>query len=142
MVIPTPQLDPNDPQIVYLREALHRALQEGETLATTFYDELFTRYPQTRDLFDSDPEHQRKMFIAVLVFAAQELETPEHLSTRLRELGEAHRRNGVSASALEMGRQPFLTAIRSAIGVNEYQSQKHSWDGLYSLLLMGMRDSG
>lgn len=132
--------DPQSPQIMYLQEALQRALRQHEVLARTFYDQLFASYPQTRELFSNDPERQREMFAAVLKCAADELTDPAALRPRLNELGKLHHDRGVSVSALEMGRQPFLKSIAAVIGETEFNTHRVTWDALYSLMVMGMRE--
>jgi len=131
------KLDAED--VLYLQGAMRNCVHQGTALAGVFYDELFRQYPKARELFSNDTSHQQKMFSAMLQSAAAELQVPDALEPLLARLGTLHRNKGVSASQLEMGREPFLAAIRSCIGEDDFIAHRPAWNGLYSLMTSVMR---
>lgn len=125
--------------VLYLREALADVLKGGNKVAEVFYDELFSRFPRVKGLFSSDKTKHERMFRTLIEAATAEMLNPESLEPLLASVGRHHREHGVSVSHFEMGREPFLIAIRSCLDGDEFDQHREAWDNLYSLLCDVMR---
>ena len=127
--------------ILYLQRALQKCVDAEDALAEVFYKELFGAHPQTRALFSDDMKHHRNMFRTMIEAAAAEMQNPTALEPLLVQVGKHHRSVGVELDDLEVGRKPFLEAVKSCIGDREFSRHEESWGKLYSLLI-GTMHSG
>lgn len=125
--------------VLYLQKTLRKCLEDEETLSRVFYEQLFKDNPNVRRLFTDNMTHHRNMFSTMLAGAAAELLNPEALAPLIARVGTHHRTKGVKLGTLEMGRQPFLSAIKSCIGDLEFDHNEERWSKLYSLLIDAMQ---
>src|SRR5689334_4033995 len=80
-----------------LETSFQAVLLHGQAFVATFYERLFTRFPQTRVLFAStDMLEQRKKLQQSLALIVQHMQHPEALSDMLEELGQRHVTYGIT----------------------------------------------
>ena len=83
-------------QIELLETSFQAIAPCGEAFVRTFYERLFTRFPQTRSFFAStDMKEQRKQLLGALALVIHNLRKPEVLTSALRGLGRRHVAYGV-----------------------------------------------
>ena len=124
----------SEDDVAYLTEALGRCIAVENKIAEVFYERLFEDFPRARGMFRRDFQSQLQMFQTLLEGAAAELYRPTKLEPLLRRVGARHAEAGLRMGDMEMGRNPFLAAIESAIGGDEIALHREAWNSLYSLL--------
>ena len=83
-------------QIELLESSFQAITPCGEAFVKTFYERLFTSFPQTRAFFAStDMKEQRKKLLGALALVIQNLRKPEVLTSALQGLGQRHVTYGV-----------------------------------------------
>jgi hemoglobin-like flavoprotein len=83
-------------QIELLETSFQAIAPCGEAFVKTFYERLFTHFPQTRAFFVStDMKEQRKKLLGALALVIQNLRKPEVLKVALQGLGHRHVAYGV-----------------------------------------------
>ena len=80
-------------------------------LTELFYDRLFTSLPESRKLFRTDMEIQRRHFAAALALIVRNLDKLDALEEPLRELGKDHARAGVRAEHYPVVCEVILASI-------------------------------
>jgi hemoglobin-like flavoprotein len=83
-------------QIALLETSFQTIAPRGEAFVTSFYERLFTRFPETRAFFAStNMKEQRKKLLGALALVIQNLRKPEVLTGALHGLGQRHVAYGV-----------------------------------------------
>ena len=122
-------------EIFYLQSALMKCVQEENALAETFYKSLFKAHPSTKRLFSNDRSKQLTMFSTLIESAAAELKSPSSLEPLLRAVGEHHRHLKLTKEHMELGRVPFLDAVKRCIGLKDFAAHEEVWGNLYTMLI-------
>jgi hemoglobin-like flavoprotein len=83
-------------QIELLETSFQAIAPCGEAFVRTFYERLFTHFPQTRSFCAStDMKEQRKQLLGALALVIQNLGKPEVLTSARHGLGQRHDAYGV-----------------------------------------------
>ena len=82
-------------QIELLEKSFEEIKPQASEFVASFYDNLFTAYPQAKPLFAHiKMEEQKKKLFSSLVLVVENLRQPEVLSKTLRGLGARHVKYG------------------------------------------------
>ncbi|GAB4531355.1 MAG: hypothetical protein OHK0046_52130 [Anaerolineae bacterium] len=108
-------------------------IEDGDALILTFYDELFQRYPNTEHLFiRTDWPVQRRMVLAAITFAVQNVRHPDILKKSLRELGQRHEGYGTKPGDYALVGEALLKALALHLGEHWTAEVETAWIAGYT----------
>ncbi len=114
---------------------------QAEELGKTFYATLFSRAPETRDLFPVNMEVQRSRLLRALVHVVQMVDQPDDLVPFLQQLGRDHRKFGVLTHHYDAVGDALLSAISSAAGEVWTPEVEKAWVSAYGTVANAMQEA-
>ena len=133
-----PQADPNSP-VALIRSSFAVVAPQTEEVARHFYATLFSRAPQTRDLFPVNMEVQRSRLLRALVHVVQMVDRPDELVPFLEQLGRDHRKFGVLAEHYDAVGNALISAIAEFAGPAWTPRVARAWTESYGTVARAMR---
>ena len=122
-------------QIELLETSFQAIAPHGEAFVTAFYEQLFTRFPQTRAFFAStDMKEQRKKLLGALVLVIQNLRKPEVLTRSLKGLGERHVHYGVLPEHYPIVGAVLLETFADFLGDDWTPEYHDAWAQAYDVV--------
>lgn len=121
-------------------EDLHRVLATAERvhddagLSAAFYQRLFERAPELRELFPADMDHQLQRFVDELEGLARALPDLGGFETRAHLLGARHAGYGVTSRHYPLVRDALLDAMTAHLGETFDAAHRDSWLRAFNLL--------
>jgi len=112
---------------------------QAENLGRHFYATLFSRAPETRDLFPVNMEVQRSRLLRALVHVVQMVDQPDDLVPFLEQLGRDHRKFGVLAQHYDAVGAALLSAIGEYAGDAWTPQVEKAWTDAYTIVAGAMR---
>ena len=115
-----------------VEESFRKVLRSGDEFISSFYERLFTMYPEVMPLFvNVNMECQREKLLASLMTIINNLRKPEVLSPYLMELGRHHVEYKVGPEHFPMGREALLAAFELFLGDEWTPELRNSWAEAY-----------
>jgi NAD(P)H-flavin reductase/hemoglobin-like flavoprotein len=111
----------------------------AEDLGRHFYATLFSRAPETRDLFPVNMEVQRSRLLRALVHVVQMVDQPDDLVPFLEQLGRDHRKFGVLAQHYDAVGAALVGAIGTFAGDAWTPDVEKAWTDAYGIVADAMR---
>jgi hemoglobin-like flavoprotein len=129
-------------QIELLESSFQAIAPCGEEFVRTFYERLFTSFPQTRAFFAStDMKEQRKKLLGALALVIQNLRKPEVLTSALQGLGQRHVAYGVRPEHYPIVGGVLLETFSDVLGERWTPTYHDAWAEAYeavcALMLQG-----
>jgi NAD(P)H-flavin reductase/hemoglobin-like flavoprotein len=112
---------------------------QAENLGRHFYATLFSRAPETRDLFPVNMEVQRSRLLRALVHVVQMVDQPDDLVPFLEQLGRDHRKFGVLTRHYDAVGAALLSAIGEFAGDAWTPEVEKAWTDAYGVVAGAMR---
>ena len=122
---------------VVLKESFNLVAPHKEAFARYFYSQLFTHYPQTRQLFPPTEEGMRRQessLIATLAVVVAGVERGENLTQVIRNLGGRHQRYGAQAAHYPLVGQLLLQTFQDFLGDAFTPQMKEVWGKAYEII--------
>lgn len=130
---PTPDpaawLDPE--RIELIRRQYRRIAPQAELFAEEFYERLFARMPQARELFSGDMREQGAKLTRMLSVLVSRLDTPVLLEAPLAQLGQRHRAYGVTAADFAPVGAALLATLSNRLGADFDDRARGAWTTIY-----------
>ncbi|RZT89113.1 NAD(P)H-flavin reductase [Pseudonocardia sediminis] len=114
---------------------------QADELGKHFYSTLFTRAPETRDLFPVNMEVQRSRLLRALVHVVQMVDQPDDLVPFLQQLGRDHRKFGVLSQHYDAVGEALLSAIATYAGDAWTPEIEKAWVGAYGTVANAMQQA-
>ncbi len=130
-------------------EVLERSFAQIKPRATefaaSFYNNLFTDYPQAKPLFaNTNMTEQQQHLVSSLVLVIDSLRKPEVLTDALKRLGAKHVKYGTIQEHYPMVGATLLKTFESYLGVDWTLEVKQAWTDAYeaiaSIMLEGAKE--
>ena len=119
-------------QIELLETSFQAIAPCGEAFVRTFYERLFTHFPQTRAFFAStDMKEQRKKLLGALALVIQNLRKPEVLTSALQGLGKRHVAFGVRPEHYPIVGAVLLETFADFLGERWTPAYHDAWAQAY-----------
>jgi len=119
-------------QIELLETSFQAIAPCGEAFVKTFYERLFTHFPQTRSFFAStDMQKQHKQLLGALALVIQNLRKPEVLTSVLQGLGQRHVAYGVLPEYYPVVGFILLETFADVLGDDWAPVYHHIWAQAY-----------
>ncbi len=110
-----------------VQASLEILLEDEEAFAEKFYNKVFERAPQVRQLFKSNLIDQGRMLTHMLGGVVYSLSRPEYLALGLRALGEQHQHYGVKAKHYPLVKDVLLETIYEQLGETATPEVQACW---------------
>lgn len=128
----------NDDQIHEIRRTFDLLSEHGLAPVQRFYERLFERAPETRQMFRADPGHQSMKFMQTLKVIVSALYDPSKHVSVLQGLGERHGDYGVKASHYRVMADAFLSVFAEELGADFTQGAAAAWERAFELMTIIM----
>ncbi|MBW0092115.1 flavohemoprotein [Pseudonocardia sp. KRD-184] len=112
---------------------------QAENVGRHFYATLFSRAPETRDLFPVNMEVQRSRLLRALVHVVQMVDQPDDLVPFLEQLGRDHRKFGVLTQHYDAVGFALVSAIREFADDAWTPQVDKAWNDAYRIVADAMR---
>lgn len=114
---------------VTLLEQTFSALEpQGEHIVAKFYDELFSRYPNVKPLFEhTTPQEQQTKLLSALKLVIKNLRNPQALNDTLQQLGKRHKGYGADAGMYKAVCNTLLDVLRDTAGSQWTEEVQQAW---------------
>lgn len=117
----------NTELLATVRASLENIAPKGEELVTSFYDRVFSTYPELRSLFPADMAAQRQKLLATLILAVNALAAGQDLEEELIALGRRHAGYGVKNEDYGKIAESLLRALQAASGPTWTKGLETAW---------------
>lgn len=108
--------------------------ENGEAITTAMYKVLFSKYPQTQELFkDASADQHKKLANAVYAYAAN-IDKLENLGKGIEKMASVHVKTKVKPEHYPMVGDALLQAIKSVLGDGATDEVMKAWEEAYGFL--------
>ncbi len=121
-------------QITLVQSSFERVGADLPTLATRFYQELFSRDPALRPLFTTDLALQKVRFAEKLTEIVRSFPRLDVLLGHTRALGARHAGYGVRVADYDAVRDALLGALAAVLGDGFDAPTREAWTTAYNLV--------
>jgi hemoglobin-like flavoprotein len=132
-------------QMALVRNSFSKIGKEYVPGSTTFYDKLFAREPDLREMFRDDIAGQGMKFMTTLGIIVDALDDPERLRDELGPLGEGHAALGVTVGHFAVMESALMDTFRATLGERFTPDIETAWRAAFEeiakemIALGGMR---
>ena len=118
-----------------LRSSLKAISHKADQLAATFYDRLFSRYPEVRPLFEQTRmDEQRKKLIRSIVLIVRHVDNETFLVPYLEGLGRMHVAYGAQDAHYDAVGSCLLQALAETAGEQWSDELQAAWGDAYGVV--------
>ncbi len=118
-----------------LRESFALVVERSPDVVHSFYEILFTRYPQAKPLFGRNSSaNQEKMLTGALVAVIEHLEDPAWLTSQLHGMGAKHIEYGVEDHMYPWVGECLVAALQKAAGDAWTPRIEQAWVGAFGAI--------
>ena len=130
-----------DDRVALIRTSFQLVAPHAAELARHFYATLFSRAPETRDLFPVSMEVQRSRLLRALVHVVQMVDRPDELLPFLDQLGRDHRKFGVLSRHYDAVGAALVGTVQKFAGPAWTPEVERAWTSAYRTVADAMRAS-
>lgn len=123
-------LKPETIQIVKSTAPLLR--EKGEEVTTRMYEILFSRYPETKELFKNAPKEQYKILANAIIAYSSNVDNLEALGKAIDTMAKKHVETNVQPEHYPMVGDALITAIKEVLNPDEEVLK--AWEEAYNFL--------
>jgi len=118
-----------------LKQSFEIIKPQQEAFADSFYQRLFTSYPQAQKLFaHTDMKRQKNSLMATLATIVAIVERGDNLMPTLQRLGERHQRYGVTADHYPLVGSVLLETFKEYIGPSFSFAMEEAWSKAFEII--------
>ncbi len=122
-------------QVELLEQSFGRVKPNAAEFAASFYDNLFTAYPEAKPLFaNTDMKKQQQMLVAALVLVVDNLRDPHKLQETLKGLGARHVKYGTLPEHYPLVGNALLTTFEQYLKADWTAEVKQAWVEAYGAI--------
>jgi hemoglobin-like flavoprotein len=110
-----------------LQSSLEYLLQNEDEFAEKFYNRVFEKSPQIRNLFKQNMKQQGRLLTHMLGGIIYTMSRPEHMRLGLKELGRNHARYGVKPEHYPIVLSSLLETIEEQLGEIYNENLAKAW---------------
>jgi len=123
-------LDPKTQEIIKSTAPLIK--EKGEQITTRMYEILFSKYPETKELFKNAPKDQYKRLANAIFSYAANIDRLDALQEAIERMAQKHVETNVKPEHYPLVKDALLTAIKEVL--NPPQEVIEAWDKAYDVL--------
>lgn len=120
--------------IAAVKETIPLINEESENVTTRMYEILFSKYPETKPLFDNaDKDQHKKLAGAIAAFAAN-IDNLAVLGKAVEKMAQSHVITHVKPIHYPMVADALITAMGDVLGEAFTPERKNAWIEAYTFL--------
>ena len=121
--------------IAILKQSFNMIASQKEEFAQSFYQRLFTYYPETTSLFArTDMKRQGSSLMATLAAVIAGVERGDNLLPTFQKLGAKHSQYGVKPDHYPLVGSVLLETFNEYLGPNFTVGMQDAWNQAYELI--------
>jgi len=132
----------SDDQLNLVRQSFDALRRSLAPSSNYFYEDLFRRAPELRELFRDDLAGQGMKFMSTLAVLVDNLHRPEVLADQYRELGALHARLGITAEMFVPMGEALLATIKEGLAELWTIEIEAAWRIAYDDMTAALIDKG
>ena len=122
-------------QVELLENSFDLIKPKADEFASSFYDNLFSAYPEAQPLFaTTDMTAQKKKLVESLVLVIQNLRQPDTLTAALKGLGARHVKYGALPEHYPLVGNALLMTFEQYLGSDWTPATKRAWVDAYGAI--------
>lgn len=124
----------SDRQTDLVKSTFKQFFEAGDASCIRFYEHLFERAPQVRELFHGDIERQARMFLQSLSVIVASLSSTDRVARVLQRLGEKHYSYGVEPDHYTAMGTALVETINDVLGDDFSEEAAEAWTAAIRLI--------
>lgn len=120
--------------ITSVKETIPLINQKAEEVTTRMYEILFSKYPETKPLFDNAQSDQHKKLAGAIAAFAGNIDNLEALGGAVEKMAASHVLTNVKPIHYPMVGDALLTAMSEVLGDDFSEEHKKAWGEAYFFL--------
>lgn len=129
-------------QLGIIRTSFDAVRKNFEPASTFFYEELFRRAPELRELFRDDLAGQGMKFMSTLATIVDGLHQPQDLSAQYGELGRLHGALGVTSTMFPPMGEALIATVKDTMGDRFSEEVAEVWRVAYDDMSEALIEKG
>ena len=121
-----------------VQSSLEQLMPRASEFSETFYDKLFLRYPEMRDMFKGDMAQQSKMLFSILASAVKGLNRMDEIEGGLKLLGKRHANYGVTHDDFSKLRKVLTIHLEEFLAPNYTPELEQAWQTVLETIVKPM----
>jgi nitric oxide dioxygenase len=106
--------------------------ENGEKITSRMYEILFTKYPETKELFKNAPENQYKILANAIFAYASNVDKVENLTQAVEKMAKKHVETNVKPEHYPLVKDALLKSISEIL--NPPEKVLNAWEEAYDFL--------
>ena len=120
--------------ISLIKETLPLINKESENITTRMYEILFSKYPETKAMFENATSDQHKKLAGAIGAFAANVDNLGALAKAVEKMAAIHVKTNVQAVHYPMVADSLITAMEDILGSNLTPAHKDAWIEGYNFL--------
>ena len=120
--------------IAAVKETIPLINQESENVTTRMYEILFSKYPETKPLFDNADKDQHKKLAGAIAAFAGNIDNLGALGAAVEKMAQSHVTTNVKPAHYPMVADALITAMGDVLGEAFTDARKNAWVEAYTFL--------
>ena len=120
--------------IVAIKETIPLVSQEAENVTTRMYEILFSKYPETKPMFDNAAKDQHKKLAGAIAAFAGNIDNLGVLGAAVEKMAQSHVMTQVKPIHYPMVADALITAMGDVLGEAFTDARKNAWVEAYTFL--------
>ncbi|MCX6073892.1 MAG: globin domain-containing protein [Campylobacterales bacterium] len=120
--------------ITAVKETIPLINQESENVTTRMYEILFSKYPETKPLFDNADKNQHKKLAGAIAAFAGNIDNLGVLGAAVEKMAQSHVTTQVKPVHYPMVADALITAMGDVLGDAFTEKRKNAWIEAYTFL--------
>lgn len=125
--------------VMLVRTSFSRVVPIQDIIASLFYDRLFAKAPQVRQLFPDDLAGQKLKLMALLTTCVGRLHDLSALTPTIRDLGARHAGYGAKPEHYSIVAEALIWSLAKGLGAAFTPEARSAWTKVYDLLATAMQ---
>ena len=120
--------------IAIIKETVPLVGQEAENVTTRMYEILFSKYPETKPMFDNAAKDQHKKLAGAIAAFAGNIDNLGVLGAAVEKMAQSHVMTQVKPIHYPMVADALITAMGDVLGEAFTDARKNAWVEAYTFL--------
>ena len=117
-----------------IKETIPLVAKEAENITTRMYEILFSKYPETKPLFEKAQSDQHKKLAGAIAAFAGNIDNLGALAGAVEKMATVHVLRDVLPKHYPMVGDSLITAMGDVLGENLSETHKQAWIEAYGFL--------
>lgn len=120
--------------IAIIKETVPLVGKEAENVTTRMYEILFSKYPETKPMFDNAAKDQHKKLAGAIAAFAGNIDNLGVLGAAVEKMAQSHVMTQVQPIHYPMVADALITAMGDVLGEAFTEARKNAWVEAYTFL--------